>query len=145
MGLLQRALELNTSQKLSWDEKGQETWDSKPSDPSPIAQHINNLVDQGVLNATNVSKFVSAHTIAAAMGGENHERNIVGWDGDTHEKKQTEFEWAVLKGQKTTYTDAIEPEANEEGEVTVKAKLYGDEKWQIILDEWANTLKDRII
>ncbi|NJR73750.1 MAG: DUF4157 domain-containing protein, partial [Scytonema sp. CRU_2_7] len=145
MGLVQRALELNTSKELSWNDKGKEEWAGNPSAPSPVAQHINGLVDKGVLNATNVTEFVSAHAIAAAMGGENHENNIVGWDGNTHETKQTEFEWAVLKGQKTTYKNALPPEPAEKGQVTVKAELYGDEKWQAILDQWAMTLKNHVV
>ncbi|MEH2399277.1 eCIS core domain-containing protein [Nostoc sp.] len=144
IALVQRA-SLNSIERLSWDETGKEMWSANPSDPSPIAQHINRLVKEGVLNTTNVSEFVSGHAIAAAMGGKNHETNIVGWDGNTHEIKQTEFEWAVLKGQRSTYTDALPPQANETGQIIVEAQLYGDEKWQLILDEWAMTLKNHVV
>ena len=144
IALVQRA-SLNSIERLSWDETGKEMWSANPSDPSPIAQHINKLVKEGVLNTTNVSEFVSGHAIAAAMGGKNHESNIVGWDKETHEIKQTEFEWAVLKGQQSTYTDALPPQANETGQITVDAQLYGDEKWQVILDEWAMTLKNHVV
>ncbi|MEI1378398.1 DUF4157 domain-containing protein [Nostoc sp. UHCC 0926] len=144
IALVQRA-SLNSIERLSWDETGKEMWSANPSDPSPIAQHINRLVKEGVLNTTNVSEFVSGHAIAAAMGGKNHESNIVGWDGNTHEIKQTEFEWAVLKGQRSTYTDALPPQANETGQIIVEAQLYGDEKWQVILDQWAMTLKNHVV
>ncbi|MBW4425358.1 MAG: DUF4157 domain-containing protein [Nostoc desertorum CM1-VF14] len=145
MGLVQRALQLNVSKQLSWNDKGEEEWTGKESAPSPIAQHISKLIDKGVLNAANVTQFVSGHAIAAAMGGENHENNIVGWDGNTHETKQTEFEWAVLKGQQSTYRNALPPQPAEKGQVTVKAELYGDEKWQVILDEWAMRLTEHVV
>ncbi|MEH2313517.1 MAG: DUF4157 domain-containing protein [Nostoc sp.] len=144
IALVQRA-SLNSIERLSWDETGKEMWSANSSDPSPIAQHINRLVKEGVLNTTNVSEFVSGHAIAAAMGGKNHESNIVGWDGNTHEIKQTEFEWAVLKGQQSTYTDALPPQANETGQIIVEAQLYGEEKWQVILDQWAMTLKNYVV